>query len=325
MDIFNQTEYTYADISQLIENEVEEHIHLDYKSSGSLAKDDKKKTEISKDVSSFANSDGGIIIYGLMEKDHKPASITFINGKEYTKEWLENIINMIQPRINGVNIYPIRYDNDLNKTIYIVKIPRSDMAPHMAIDKRYYKRFNFSSMPMEDYEVKDILYRHQSPSLYILSASIQKDDEEFCGDKYIQYSFKAWIVNNGNRLCKEYKLSASFFNLPKNIKCSYQPAEGKVLSMLVCDYCFRISSPSKETIFPNETIETGHYTFEIPVDQTDNLNKIYVKLTLQYEDGKKDELLIDPWKDHSLYIEDKDQIVEFIQKDHPDFTAIDLI
>lgn len=95
--------------------------------------------------------------------------------------------------------------------------------------------------------------------------------------------------------------------------------------MDICDYCFRISSPSKETIFPNEIIETGHYTFEIPIDHVEKLDKVYVMMSLQYEDGKKDELLIDPWKDDSTYIYDKDQIVEYIQNDHPDFNAIDLL
>jgi hypothetical protein len=36
---------------------------------------------------------------------------------------------------------------------------RSSRAPHQAPDKRYYKRQNFQSSPMEDYEVRDTLRR----------------------------------------------------------------------------------------------------------------------------------------------------------------------
>ena len=40
---------------------------------------------------------------------------------------------------------------------YVVEIaPATSRAPHQAYDKRYYKRSNFESTPMEDYEVRDL-------------------------------------------------------------------------------------------------------------------------------------------------------------------------
>lgn len=207
MDFYSLKEYTISDVEQLIQDEVEENIHLDYKRDGALSKDDKKRAEITKDVSAFANSDGGIIVYGLAESDHKPQSITYIDGMVYTKEWLENIINSIQPRIDGVKIYPVRKDNDLKQSLYIVKIPRSSQAPHMAKDKRYYKRFNFLSEPMEDYEVKDVMYRHHSPKLTLINGSLQPDDERTPYSETVRYSFKAWIKNEGKNFVKIIKLA----------------------------------------------------------------------------------------------------------------------
>ena len=63
------SDYTQADIQSLIDNNVEESIHLDFKAAAALDKSEKKKDEIAKDVSSFANSDGGVIVYGISEKD----------------------------------------------------------------------------------------------------------------------------------------------------------------------------------------------------------------------------------------------------------------
>ncbi len=37
----------------------------------------------------------------------------------------------------------------------------------MALDKRFYKRFNFSSVPMEEYEVRDVARRSAAPDLKI--------------------------------------------------------------------------------------------------------------------------------------------------------------
>ena len=112
MDLFEIKDYSIDVINGLIANEVEENIHLAYKASGALGKKDDKKSEIVKDVSAFANSDGGIIIYGLTEQNHKPKEFDFVNGNVFTKEWLENIIHQVQPHIEGVIIYPLRIDGD---------------------------------------------------------------------------------------------------------------------------------------------------------------------------------------------------------------------
>ena len=55
------------DLDKLIADQVEDNLHLDYKAADALAKTDGKKKEVSKDISALANSDGGIIIYGIKE------------------------------------------------------------------------------------------------------------------------------------------------------------------------------------------------------------------------------------------------------------------
>ena len=52
------------DIQFLINNSVEESTELEYKRSFAKANKDWKK-ELAKDVSAMANSNGGIIVYGL--------------------------------------------------------------------------------------------------------------------------------------------------------------------------------------------------------------------------------------------------------------------
>ncbi|MDB5162578.1 MAG: ATPase [Candidatus Saccharibacteria bacterium] len=154
---------TLEDLNTLVASEAHEDIHLDFKASGSLGKQDKKKTEISKDVSAFANSDGGTIVYGMLESDNKASGLDGgVSGLE--REWLENIItSTINPRIDGIVIHPIEIS--AGSYAYIVHIPRSERAPHQAQDKKFYKRFNFKSVPMEHYEIMDVMRRQSSPSL----------------------------------------------------------------------------------------------------------------------------------------------------------------
>jgi hypothetical protein len=161
---FQVMSWTIERIFTLIKEEVEEDVHLDYKAADALILTDGKKNEISKDVSAFANSDGGVIIYGVLEytgaKRHKPEKISPVNRKDISKETLEQIINQkITPRVHGLVIYPIPIDREKpDEVIYVVEIPKGNTA-HQASDKRYYRRYNFQSIPMDDWEIKDIINR----------------------------------------------------------------------------------------------------------------------------------------------------------------------
>lgn len=157
-----------SDIQNLLINQIEENLHLDYKAADALQKTDGKKKEISKDISAFSNSDGGIIVYGVKEfsdttKKYLPEKIDPIDRNNISKEWLEQVINSnISPRIDGIKITPITVENE--KVIYVVEIPKSNTA-HQAGDQRYYKRFNFESVAMYDYEIRDIMNRNKFPKI----------------------------------------------------------------------------------------------------------------------------------------------------------------
>lgn len=65
-----------AAVQYYIDNEIQESLTLEYKAADALARTDANKREITKDVSAFANSAGGIILYGIREhqapKKHLP-------------------------------------------------------------------------------------------------------------------------------------------------------------------------------------------------------------------------------------------------------------
>jgi hypothetical protein len=159
-----------SDIENLILNQVEENIHLDYKAADALQKTDGKKKEISKDISAFANSDGGIVIYGVKEfteptKKYLPEKIDPIDRNIISKEWLEQVINSnVSPRIDGIKITLISILTEKDKVLYVVEIPKSNTA-HQAGDQRYYKRFNFESVAMYDYEIRDVMNRKKFPKI----------------------------------------------------------------------------------------------------------------------------------------------------------------
>ena len=170
--MLDPSNWTETDLNNLINNDIPEDLHLDYKRSGALSRTDPCRNELSKDVAAFANSDGGIIIYGIVESGHHPTETdNGVDANSLTREWLEQIITSnIQPKIESLRIHPIPLlSKGLDRAAYVINIPQSKTrAPHQSRDKKYYKRYNFQSVPMEDYEIRDILRRASAPDLFIV-------------------------------------------------------------------------------------------------------------------------------------------------------------
>src|SRR6516225_3286471 len=154
------------DLEGLVRDGITEGLTLDYKQSGALSKEEKKKDELCKDVTAFANAAGGQLIFGIEENKHAPVSVDKGAAPDITKDWIEQVIDSrIQPRIEGLIIHSIKLAKGLG---FVIDIPQAvSRAPHQAPDKRYYKRQNFQSVPMEDYEVKDMLRRATTPDLEV--------------------------------------------------------------------------------------------------------------------------------------------------------------
>ncbi len=161
--------WTESRLQNFITSEIEESLTLEYKAAEALDRNETKKKEITKDVSAMANSAGGIIVYGIREfnqenKRHLPERITPVDRRAFPREWLEQIIQGIRPRIDGIIIHSVNLSSSETDVAFVVEIPQSNTA-HQASDHRYYKRFNFQAVPMEDYEVRDVMFREQTPDI----------------------------------------------------------------------------------------------------------------------------------------------------------------
>jgi len=165
-------EWTEARLLRMLEEQIRENSELDYKRSAALARTDESKNELGKDVSAFANAGGGTLIYGIAEdaKRHVPERLD--DGSDpsvITKEWLEDVISSsIRRKVDNVKIHVVQLTGPRQgRVAYVVVIPQSMRAPHMASDHKYYKRHNFKSEPMEEYEVRDVARRGHSPLLRV--------------------------------------------------------------------------------------------------------------------------------------------------------------
>lgn len=206
---------TEDDLKALVANKIQEDLHLDYKQCGALSWKDKSIIEATKDVSSFANADGGQIVYGIIEDKHIPTSLDLgFDPSLIRKEWLEDILySGIRPRIPDLSIKQITLQSMANNCVaYVVSIPKSYSGPHQSKDRKYYKRFNFKSEPMEDYEVRDVANRKALPQRPIVLIDV-------IAVEYVLYL----IVKNLGDIPAEY--INIFVNPPLPSISSRNPAE----------------------------------------------------------------------------------------------------
>jgi len=191
-------------LNQYIKESIPESLNLDYKDARALKnKNEMNSIEITKDVSAMANSDGGILIYGIGEdnkvKPSVPSQITPVDANEVSKEQLEQVINTIRPRINEFIIHPVQLSTGQNHYAYVVEITKSTTA-HQARDKKYYKRFNFESTAMEDYEIRDVMGRSQHPKIELKFKLTPYTRDPYNHQMSITtfYGLDVTIVNNGH-------------------------------------------------------------------------------------------------------------------------------
>jgi hypothetical protein len=197
-------EWVEADLLQLIATQVPESVALEYKRAAALSKEDsEKKDKIRKTVSAFANSAGGVVVYGMAENGHVPTQLDPVDPHAFSKEWLENvIISNVQPRIDGLHINPVLLSGaNAGCAAYVVTVPQS-LTAHQAPDHRYYKRFNFQSVPMEHYEVQDTMNRAKTPIIEVqITRQIEKQDADLH-----RYLLTFHLENKGARAAQHMKL-----------------------------------------------------------------------------------------------------------------------
>lgn len=155
------SEWTREDLQAIVDAGEPEGIHREYKASTLLHRD--RTDELTKAVTAFANSDGGILIFGIVESNGKPPVPTGIDDGVgpggMSRETMDQLlVSNISPPIAGVIITEIELSP--GRRTFAVQVPRgSPTAPHQASDKRYYRRYNFMSQPMHDFDVRNLMNR----------------------------------------------------------------------------------------------------------------------------------------------------------------------
>jgi hypothetical protein len=168
-----------SDLDSLIADEVREGKTIDYKQTVPGSADSDKK-EFLGDVSSFANTVGGDLVFGVVESAGTPTHVVGITVPDIDGEIqrLDNIVKAgLAPRIRH-HIRAVKYSDQA--TVLLLRVERSWIGPHRVIFKehdKFYARNSAGKYPMDVTELR---------SAFLLTGSLPDRIRGFREDRLLE-------------------------------------------------------------------------------------------------------------------------------------------
>ena len=182
----------------------QESVTLDFKeargaATGTLANDDRKT--FGKALSAFANSAGGLLVFGVEARkgddnvDCAQAAKPITNIERFKSEATTASGQLLQPRHDGIAVEAIPSQRQTGAGYLLVYVERSERRPHRseaAGQKQYFKRAGDSSFEMEHYDIEDAFRR---TTVAKLSLEWTLDRSHTNGNDELFYRISFWLRN----------------------------------------------------------------------------------------------------------------------------------
>ena len=197
-------------IEAWIDKRQEENLHLDFKTltgASMTGADDKKN--LAKAISGFANSDGGLIVWGVEAKkgddkiDCAQSVVAVANVPQLVSRLNALTGDCISPIVDGIKHKAVMFQG--TSGCVITYVPQSSSGPHMAKlgEDRYYKRSGDSFYKMEHFDLEDMFGRRQKPNLGMIMVF-----ENNCDTNINKLKFS--MQNVGRKIAKHSGMIAKF-------------------------------------------------------------------------------------------------------------------
>ena len=144
----------------------------------------------------------------------------------------------------------------------------------MSADKCYYKRNNFRSVKMEEYEVRDLFYRESTPNLRINGYNFFPIKED---SDYVTFGFIAQVWNDSNTIATLYKLNCYISNYIGFDNISWEPIKDEMNYTILDSSRLKIFQLGKYPLFPNEAVDMLRFSIKI---HNDIISRFVAKATI---------------------------------------------
>jgi Putative DNA-binding domain len=242
-----------------------EELFLDFKrsSDGGVGKKlhDNDRNNLSKAISGFGNSEGGIIIWGVdcsSKKDFADVAHTKypIHDPQRFVSWLENAVSGCTiPPHPSVRHHAIVSSSVAEKGFVASLIPKSDAVPHMAIsNKHYYIRAgsNFETTPHD--VLAGMFGRRPQPNVFVMFAI---GPAKISG-QVIKMNVDFVLANKGPGIAKDMFLTVKTLEIPKSCEAAFVlPNSGEWHSQMSLGIFYSVICRSDIRLPPDASVTTA--------------------------------------------------------------------
>ena len=155
-DLTNANE---AHINALVDAQVSEGTHLDFKRD-LPGRDGRGTNDLAADVSAFANSSGGDLVYGIDEDGEGQAAAVVPalgNMDEVALRIQDVLMANIEPRVPGLQVQAIPVAGGF---VLVIRVPQSWAGPHrVTTNHQFYIRENGRKRPIDVPEIRGLFLR----------------------------------------------------------------------------------------------------------------------------------------------------------------------
>lgn len=163
-----------------------ERLHFDYKEKAdprtpALSDDDRKN--LAKAVSGFANSEGGVLIWGIQDATTTPRPIVDI--QDFVANLQTLAVQSADPVVPNIDVDWIPADGSPENGFGLIHVPESPLPPHRVnlklreIQKHYFIRSGGEFRIAEHYQLEDMFGRRPKPKLELTTRVVKHQTKSY--------------------------------------------------------------------------------------------------------------------------------------------------
>jgi len=200
-----------AAIKQLVDDRVRENLYLELKTKKDRRTselDDSDSFQFSRALSGFANSDGGVLVWGVeTDKEERASALKPIaHVAEFAARLKKSMLNAVQPMVDGIVIETITDSSDPAAGFVRCLVPRSDKTPHRALraGRDYFRRSTEGFYRMEHFDLEDAFGRRPRPVLLVQMQLLPRPEAD--PHEEVHFSF----LNEGRGVARHAAFTCQF-------------------------------------------------------------------------------------------------------------------